>query len=151
MRRLEPTESQIQQAYFEWVRLNENKDWRFSQIFAVPNGSNTTENNRARLIAEGLKSGVSDIIGLVPAGIFHGFAAEFKTKTGKLRDEQKDFLKKAAMQGYAAFVWRSVERAIADTELYMQQKVNRCYVCGGNNGRRKTERKGDKVPSVCAT
>lgn len=130
---LEPTESQIQKAYFDWVRVNENRDPRFRLIFACPNGAATSDANRGRLIREGLRNGVSDVIGLFPAWVYHGFVAEFKTKKGRLSKEQKEFLKEASMRGYAPFVWRSVDEAIESTKLYMGQKVDRCITCGRMN------------------
>lgn len=138
--RLAPSESAIQKAYFDWVRIMQLKDARYGLIFAVPNGAATTDNNRKRLTREGLRSGVSDVIGLIPCWIYHGFVAEFKTDCGVVSKAQQMFLKEASLAGYCPFIWRSVDAAIQATELYMSQKIERCSVCGKSGTNPNSER-----------
>lgn len=53
--------------------------------------------------------GVPDIVGVLPGG--RALFIEVKTKTGRLSQEQQNFLENATEQGALAFMARSMEEA----------------------------------------
>jgi hypothetical protein len=71
-------------------------------LFSIPNGGERGVANAARLKAEGVKSGVSDLCLPVPRRGYHGFFIEMK-KPGKLSGEsanQKKFGAFVTENGY---------------------------------------------------
>ena len=114
-------EAQSQRAVIRW--------WAFSHhmfklpehaLFSVPNGGYRRPFEAKLLVAEGSRSGVPDLILLVPRGKFHGFLIEMKTKAGVVSKEQAQFLADAADLGYAVCVARSTEEAIESITNYLR-------------------------------
>lgn len=118
-KQLEPTEHQIQAAFFQWVQAMEQTDKRFKMIFAVPNGGVRHIGQAVKLKKEGVRSGVSDVIGLIPSGKYHGFCLEIKKPSGKVSGSQSEFLHYASMLGYLPAVAYSVEQCIEFTKNYL--------------------------------
>lgn len=100
-----------------------NKDPRYGNIFAIPNGSYLAGDASKRAIqmsklkAEGLKPGVPDVFvavakrklsgNLLSPGLF----IEFKFGRNKLSKEQEEWSLKLLGQGYATCVARSLDEA----------------------------------------
>lgn len=115
------TEHGHQMALFQWAKLSGIPELKW--IFAVPNGFYSTPIQKARMKAEGLRSGVSDIL-LPVRGYYHnncGFFIEMKTekhrrtKNGGLSDEQLGFSQFIVGQGYqfvVAYSWIEAKDAI---------------------------------------
>ena len=88
-------------------------------MFAVPNGGKRDLKEAAKMKAEGVTAGVSDIMLLVAKGGFHGYCIEMKAP-GKLKgesQEQKDFGAAARERGYKYDVfdnWIDAWSAIVD-------------------------------------
>ncbi|MDI1301969.1 MAG: VRR-NUC domain-containing protein [bacterium] len=80
-------------------------------LFAIPNGGDRHPVVAAKLKAEGVLRGVSDLFLMVPRGTFHGMFIEMKSRTGSLTDEQGEFIERAAAQGYATAVCHSFDEA----------------------------------------
>lgn len=72
-------------------------------------GNQVTLTN-ARVIPCGLCIGSSDLIGILPDGRF--LAIEVKTKTGRVRPEQKNFIDRVKQAGGIAGIARSVDEAM---------------------------------------
>ena len=68
---------------------------------------------------EGMRSGVADLILLVPKGLIHGLCIEMKTEKGKQSDEQKEFEKQVIAQGYSYEVCRSLEEFMKVINKYL--------------------------------
>lgn len=67
-----------------------------------------------RPVKTGLPKGFSDLFGMTKCGRF--FAIEVKTKHGKIRPEQAQFLSAMEKRGGIAFVARSVEQAVHELQ-----------------------------------
>lgn len=113
----EPTEHQIQAAYFDWVRTQRHD--AFLTCFAVPNGSYKSAASAVKFQREGLTSGVPDVLMLYPCGRYHGLALEFKTAKGKLTANQVTMMQRLSKAGYAVELVRSVDDAIRKTICYL--------------------------------
>lgn len=130
--KLELNEHQIQSSYFDEVRLRANSDWRYSLIFAIPNGGKLPYKNVIRsgkkvricpqaqwLLAEGLRPGVLDVF--CPFSKFsRGLFIEFKAGNNKLTEEQEKFIILAEKAGYATEVCRSAESAMKVTKQHIE-------------------------------
>lgn len=135
MTKLEITEHQIQASYFDWVRLMRNCDWRYNLVYAVPNGAKLPSLKGVKgkrwspvartLIAEGLTSGVWDVSVDVPVvdwmtGVVRpGMKLEFKSRTGKLTEQQKEWGEHANKCGWMLAEVRTFEEAKLLTETWM--------------------------------
>ena len=118
-RKINSEEADIQSDFFKQVKLF------FPQIpdkllFAVPNGGSRNKLEAINLKRQGVKPGVSDVILLIPKGGFASLCMEFKTKTGKQSEEQKEFQRQAEMCGSKYVIVRSVKEAIEKMKDYLK-------------------------------
>jgi hypothetical protein len=91
-------------------------------FFAVPNGSVRSKITAKILKAEGVKRGVSDLILLVPKGCFHGLCIEMKYDKNTQNDEQKEFEKQVAEQGYKYVVCYTLTEFMREINNYLNLK-----------------------------
>lgn len=117
--RLKTTEHAEQVAYFDWVKLMQNQKPELACVFAVPNAGKRSVGACRYYLAEGLRPGVPDIIGMIPKGKYHGFVIEMKVKPNKLTELQHGWLSRLDAQGYAVAVCYSADDAIAFTKAYL--------------------------------
>lgn len=89
-------------------------------LFAVPNGGSRNKLEAINLKRQGIKSGVADVLLLIPRGGFASLCLEFKTKTGKQSPEQKEFQKQAENCGSKYVIVRSVKEAIDEMKIYLK-------------------------------
>lgn len=89
-------------------------------LFAVPNGGSRNKIEAVNLKRQGVKAGVSDVLLLIPKKGFASLCLEFKTKTGKQSQHQKDFQKQAEMCGSKYVIVRSVKEAIDEMRFYLK-------------------------------
>lgn len=91
-------------------------------IFAIPNGTNVPSyKGRSKLKAEGLKSGVPDLMIPEARNGFHGFFIEMKKpKTGKVSANQDEWLDTLCYNGYRAEVCYGATEAIAAIDDYFK-------------------------------
>jgi len=120
MPKLSPSESSIQQAYFQWVRIKERSDYRYEAIYAIPNAGLRTKQNGSRMKAEGMKAGIPDIFISVPISNYAGLYIELKKEGGKLSQTQKSMLGLFNRLGYKTLVCYSLKELIEATEKYMR-------------------------------
>lgn len=118
-RTLSHEEADIQSEFFKQVKLF------FPRIpdkllFAVPNGGSRNKLEAINLKRQGTKSGVADVILLIPKGGFASLCLEFKTKTGKQSQDQKEFQKQAENCGSKYVIVRSVKDAIKEVKKYLK-------------------------------
>jgi hypothetical protein len=113
-------ESSIQQACVRWFRLQYPELSRL--LFAVPNGGARGKFEAVRLKAEGVVSGVSDILFLYPSGKYHCLCIEFKTKekSSKQRESQIEWQKDVESVGNMYVICRSFEQFRTIIETYLQ-------------------------------
>lgn len=106
----EPSENQIQSAFFSWCAINEKKYPELSLCFAVPNGSHKSPAARSLFKATGLKPGVPDVClpvrGVIDAKAYIGLFLEFKSKKGVLSDSQRVWIDALQNAGHYVAVVR---------------------------------------------
>lgn len=121
---LKVKESQIQTAFFNWVRIQEKHDWRFRLIFAVPNGGQRHPAVAAKLKREGVRAGVPDVLILAPGHYagreYPGAVIEFKAGRNKLTEDQDATIRTLDKAGYLVSLMRSTDSAIQFVETYFQ-------------------------------
>ncbi|TYK35731.1 VRR-NUC domain-containing protein [Bacteroides pyogenes] len=89
-------------------------------LFAVPNGGSRNKIEAANMKRQGVTAGVADVILLVPKKGFACLCIEFKTKTGRQSDEQKEFQFQAEKCGSKYVVVRSVEQGLKEVKEYIE-------------------------------
>jgi hypothetical protein len=116
-----PLEADEQRAYFQWVTIQKQSDWRYSTIFHVPNGAHLANGARsyAALKSIGLQKGVPDVFVMIPQGRYHGLVIEFKREGEPLRLEQKEWMDRLKCAGYVCIVCRNFLDAKGVTERWM--------------------------------
>ena len=137
-------ESYIQQGAVRWFRLRypqfssllvhiPNEGKRSVRLVRTGAGYRTVCTGGARLKAEGMVRGVSDLVLFVPGGRWHGLCLETKTEghdgNGKRRRtyqtaEQREWQEKVEGQGYRYEVYRSVEEFAEIVEDYLAGRKN---------------------------
>nr|WP_287611977.1 VRR-NUC domain-containing protein [Dysgonomonas sp.] len=86
-------------------------------LLAVPNGGSRNIIEAKNLKAQGIKSGVSDVLLLISKKGFSCLCLEFN---GKQSDEQIEFEKQAEKVGNKYVVVRSVKEAIDTLKWYLE-------------------------------
>ena len=117
-----PTESEEQQALFQWARLMENKHPELALLVAVPNGGLRNMPEAVRFKAEGVRRGFPDMILPVARMGYHSLAIELKRrKGGRVAQEQQDWLESLRQQGWCAKVCLGAGEAISVLEWYLTE------------------------------
>lgn len=102
-----PTESEEQQSLFSWAEIQAGRYPELRLLYHIPNGGNRGKAEAGRFKAEGVKSGVPDICLPAARGSYHGLYIELKrTRGGKTRDTQEQWIEALIKQGYYAVVCR---------------------------------------------
>lgn len=94
----EPSESEIQTAFFEWLAIAYPKVREIT--FAIPNGEFRHIRTAVKLKKTGVLKGCPDIMCPIPNDSFHGLFIEFKSAKGKLSKEQEAIIGKLMVNGY---------------------------------------------------
>lgn len=119
----QPSEHQIQTAFFKWVRLAEKVHPVLKLIFAVPNAGKRSYRTASMMISEGLRSGVCDVIVPVSRHGFCGLAIEFKVAGGdarkKLTENQDEFIAGLTKENWLVSVLTDSEEAIRIVKNYL--------------------------------
>ena len=110
-------EHRIQAACVNWFRLQ--YPTHATALFAVPNGGRRDRVSGAKLKAEGVLPGVSDLILLLPRGRHHGLLIEMKTERGKQSQAQRDWQRDMVHRGYKYMVIRSIDEFIDRVTDYL--------------------------------
>lgn len=116
-----PTEHQIQSAFFDYVEIKRNSDWRWWNVFSVPNGAHMSKATAGKMKAEGMTSGVADVLCLYPAHGHCGLCLEFKRGKETQSDNQKRFENYVHTAGYMYQVVRDAEMAIKLVERWFSK------------------------------
>lgn len=91
------------------------------RLFAVPNGGRRDKVSAARLKAEGVVAGVSDLILLKSNGSHCALLIEMKDGKGRQSESQKEWQKAVTADGeYRYVVCRSTEDFIHEVEDYLK-------------------------------
>ena len=116
-KRPDDEEHRIQCACVNWFRLQ--YPTHATALFAVPNGGRRDRVSGAKLKAEGVLPGVSDLILLLPRGKHHGLLIEMKTESGKQSQAQRDWQRDMVHRGYKYMVIRSIDEFIDRVTDYL--------------------------------
>jgi hypothetical protein len=115
------TEHGHQSALFCWAAQNQDRFPELKWMYAIPNGGERNVAVAAKLRAEGVRAGVSDVCLPIARGPFHGFYIEMKKPGGKESDKQKEFGAFLVEQGYHYECCDHWEIARDMIEWYMSQ------------------------------
>lgn len=126
LRRIKPTESQIQCAIMEWANNTfvdhplSGKTCIGSYLIKIPNEGKRSFHQGKKMKKEGLKKGVSDLFLSFPSKQgFNGFWIELKRKGKQPTQDQLDFLVRMIKVGYRADCLYSVEEGIHAIKDYL--------------------------------
>jgi len=118
------SESQEQQALFQWAAYNELNIPELYLLHAIPNGGKRHITTAVRLKKEGVKSGVPDIFLPVANKKYHGLYIEMKDrKSGTTSDNQKIWIDNLYAQGYDVHVCHGWEAARDTILWYLELRV----------------------------
>lgn len=110
-------ESKIQISCVKWFRYQYPE--YASLLFAVPNGGNRNLITAKIMKAEGVLSGVSDLIFLKPNSKFHALCIEMKQGKGKQSQNQKEWQFVVEGHGYKYVVCYSLEEFMNTINEYI--------------------------------
>lgn len=105
--KLVESESYIQSAFFDWLKVHERKHPELSLFYAIPNGANKSITARMKFQREGLKPGVPDCHLPLPSQGKNGLWIEFKSKRGTVSDVQWTWITMLRMSGHQVEICRS--------------------------------------------
>ena len=111
------SESNEQISLFEWCEYSLGKYPELQLLFHIPNGGYRTTATAGRMKAEGVKSGVPDLMLPVSKGGYHGLFIEMKAGKNKTTSNQEKWLHNLSVQGYLTLVcygWEEAAKSLAD-------------------------------------
>lgn len=111
-------EAEIQADFFKNVKLF-FPNLPDKLLFHVPNGGARNKIEAAKFNGQGVKSGVADVILLIPRNGFSSLCLEFKTQKGKQSDAQIAFQKQAEKYGSKYVIVRTAFEAIEAIKHYL--------------------------------
>ena len=111
-------ESDLQKACISWFRCQHNK---LSKIcIAIPNGGFRNAKEAARMKAEGVVAGASDIILLVGRGGYNALCIELKAEKGKQTELQREWQIEAERNGNKYVIVRDLDSFIQTINEYLK-------------------------------
>lgn len=105
------TEHYEQVKLFQWAKAQSSKHLQLTMMFAIPNGGQRNIVTATKLKAEGVKSGVPDILLAYPSIGCHGLFIEMKSPKGKVSDNQREWLSALSANEYLTAVCYSFDEA----------------------------------------
>lgn len=110
-----PSEAEEQRAVIEWC------DALKLPIFHIPNGGHRHKSVATELKRQGVRPGVPDLFLPIAKGNYHGLFIEMKRRDFypyQASDKQVEWLRRLQQNGYAAFICKGADEAIACIEQY---------------------------------
>lgn len=117
-----PDEHQIQAALFDWAKIACRHYPEVRLLYAVPNAGKRSYRAAAYYKAEGLRSGVPDVVLPVPCGGYGALYIEHKAEKGRVSDDQRWWLRELAEAGNLVVVSRSFEESRRAIVGYLEQR-----------------------------
>jgi hypothetical protein len=111
----------LQIACVKWFRLQYAKYADY--LWAVPNGGKRPGKTGPILTAEGVLSGVSDLVLSLPSTVYHGLFIEMKSDKGKVSPSQAAFLERQKAVGYQTAVCYTFDEFMEVINNYMASIV----------------------------
>lgn len=100
-------------------------------LFAIPNGARTSMSVAKRLKAEGLRSGVPDLMLAIPVAQYHGLFIEMKARGKYPSPEQRARIERLQRRGYKAVCCQGFDAARVEIERYLGL-AGRVYLNGSH-------------------
>ena len=116
-----PTEEQEQITLFNWAAMMNYKYPELRYMYHVPNGGYRNKAEAGRFRAQGVKSGVPDIVLPVARGGYHGLYIEMKVGKNTTSDSQEWWIEHLRKQGYKVAVCYGWEEAAAELTEYLSE------------------------------
>jgi hypothetical protein len=117
-----PLEHDEQVALFAWADAMQAQHPELAMLFAIPNGGKRHIATARRLKAEGLQSGVPDMMLAVARGRFHGLFIELKRcRKAKVQREQHEWIDALRYYGYQAMICHGCAEAQQAIMAYLGQ------------------------------
>lgn len=116
---MQDAEHRLQCACVRWFRYQYPE--LSSLLFAVPNGGRRDPVTGARLKAEGVVAGVSDLILFLPSDKHHALCIEMKTPKGRQSPSQKEWQQQVERYGYRYEVIRDFLEFEKLVKSYIQE------------------------------
>lgn len=88
-------------------------------LFAVPNGGHRSSSEAAKFKAEGVVSGVSDLILLKGNGSYSSLCIEMKADKGTQSEKQIEWQRSTEKHGNRYVVCRNLDQFMASVKEYM--------------------------------
>lgn len=126
----EMTEHDQQVLVIQWAFINEDRYPELALLFAVPNAGKRSIGAARYYLAEGLKSGVPDLILPIPElsiddnRQYCGLAIEMKDGKNKTTPNQDHWLERLASYGWKTAVCYSADAAIKEICEYLKLPVD---------------------------
>lgn len=117
-----PSEHQIQSAFIKIVDLHLKTYPQLELLFAVPNAAKRSPALAAMMKAEGMRSGVPDIMFPYANGTHYGLALEFKSAKGKPTDNQIEWMGRLDHYGWICYVVKDAQEAWDIVLQYLKNK-----------------------------
>lgn len=114
------SEHQIQSAFFKLVTLYEIKYPQLKLLFAVPNAAKRSMALAAMLKAEGMRSGIPDIMFPFANKSHNGLALEFKSAIGKPTANQSEYLSLLEKHNWQCHIVNDSEKALKILLTYLE-------------------------------
>ena len=114
------TEHGHQVALCQWAALNFSRWPELKLLHAIPNGGTRSKAEAARLKAEGVKAGVSDLFLPVARCGFHGLYMEMKRPGEKAKPKQIEWGEAVLAQGYLFAICDNWQKAAEFLEKYLE-------------------------------
>lgn len=111
-------ESKIQQDCVYWFRTAYPQYRKL--LFSVPNGGFRNITTARRMTAEGVVSGVSDLILFIASHEHHALCIEMKTTKGRQSEHQQQWQKEVEKQGYQYSICHSLDEFKATIITYLR-------------------------------
>lgn len=112
-------EHRLQQACVRWFRLQYPA--LRDVLIAVPNGGRRDAVTGARLKAEGVVAGASDLVLLKPNRFYGALCIEMKTPKGKQSPAQKEWQKAVEAAGDKYVLCRSIDDFMREVRIYIDE------------------------------
>jgi hypothetical protein len=117
------SEHHEQVAIFEWAKLNMAIYPQLENMFAIPNGGQRSGRTGAMLKAEGVRSGVADMMLAYPSNGYHGLFIELKRRDGgKVSPQQQEWINRLNKAGYLAIVAYGAKEAVKVITDYLNMR-----------------------------
>ena len=122
-------EQELQIAFFEWAKWQEQRYPELRLMHHIPNGGYRSKAEAGIFKAMGVKRGVPDVFLPAPRGIYHGLYIEFKSSNGVPSSDQRELLNSLQEAGYFVCVCNSLDKAISIVQRYLKMPtVNLTYL-----------------------